>query len=98
MIYKSLGLVDKSTAKQHAKHIHTSPVPRGGGIPIFFAMLFATLTLVRIVWPLLKSKGFMIHDLSRELTTYLKLQINYNVTVAESNNSGLKSWMTIRKL
>ena len=48
MVYKSLGLVDKSTAKQHAKHIHTSPVPRGGGIPIFFAMLFATLTLVKL--------------------------------------------------
>lgn len=48
MIYKSLGLVDKSTTKQHAKHIHTSPVPRGGGIPIFVAMLFATLTLVKI--------------------------------------------------
>jgi UDP-GlcNAc:undecaprenyl-phosphate GlcNAc-1-phosphate transferase len=47
-IYKSLGLVDKSTKQQHAKNIHTSPVPRGGGIPIFIAMLFVTLTLIKI--------------------------------------------------
>ncbi|MFZ2199293.1 MAG: MraY family glycosyltransferase [Microgenomates group bacterium] len=48
MFYRSLGLVDKSTSKQHAKHIHTAPVPRGGGIPIFIAMLFTTLTLVKM--------------------------------------------------
>lgn len=39
--YRSLGLVDKSTKKDHPKHIHTKPVPRGGGIPIFIAMLFS---------------------------------------------------------
>ncbi len=48
MLYKSLGLIDKSTKKQHAKHIHTKPVPRGGGIPIFFAMLFAALTFAKM--------------------------------------------------
>ena len=44
-IYRGLGLVDTSTAKQHAKHIHTRPVPRGGGIPIFLAMTFSALML-----------------------------------------------------
>ena len=48
MVYQTLGLVDRSTQKQHAKHIHSKPVPRGGGIPIFFAMLFVTLTLVKL--------------------------------------------------
>lgn len=48
LTYRTLGLVDKSTKKQHAKHIHTEPVPRGGGIPIFLAMLFATLMFVKI--------------------------------------------------
>ena len=46
--YKAIGLVDKSTKKEHPKHIHTSPTPRGGGIPIFMAMLFVTLTFIKV--------------------------------------------------
>jgi UDP-GlcNAc:undecaprenyl-phosphate GlcNAc-1-phosphate transferase len=48
LIYRSLGLVDKSTKKQHPKHIHTEAVPRGGGIPIFIAIFFATLSFVKV--------------------------------------------------
>jgi len=48
LTYKSLGLVDRSTSKQHPKHIHTVAVPRGGGIPIFFALFFTTLSFVKI--------------------------------------------------
>ncbi len=48
LVYRGLGLVDKSTQHDHAKHIHTQPVPRGGGIPIFLSMLLATLTFVKI--------------------------------------------------
>jgi UDP-GlcNAc:undecaprenyl-phosphate GlcNAc-1-phosphate transferase len=48
MVYRSLGLVDRSTKKDHAKHIHTNPVPRGGGIPIIIAMLLATLSFLKI--------------------------------------------------
>lgn len=48
LAYKALGLVDRSTKKEHAKHIHTEPVPRGGGIPIFVAMFFATLMFVKM--------------------------------------------------
>ncbi len=48
MAYRALGLVDASTQKDHLKHIHTKPVPRGGGIPIFMAMMFATLAFVKI--------------------------------------------------
>lgn len=47
-IYQGLGLVDKSTSKEHVKHIHAYPVPRGGGIPIFLTMLFSALMLGRI--------------------------------------------------
>lgn len=46
MAYRALGLLDRSTRQQHSKHIHTVPVPRGGGIPIFISMLFATLMFV----------------------------------------------------
>lgn len=46
LVYTSLGLVDKSTKKDHPKHIHEAPVPRGGGLPIFFSMLFAVLIFI----------------------------------------------------
>lgn len=46
--YRALGLVDASTASQHPKHIHTRPVPRGGGIPIFVTMFFVALLFTRL--------------------------------------------------
>ncbi|KKU26038.1 MAG: Glycosyl transferase, family 4, conserved region-containing protein [Microgenomates group bacterium GW2011_GWA2_46_16] len=48
VVYRGLGLVDKSTKRDHPKHIHTQPVPRGGGIPILIAMVFATLMFVKL--------------------------------------------------
>lgn len=47
-MYQGLGLVDKSTKRDHPKHIHGKPVPRGGGIPIFVAMVFAALLFIKI--------------------------------------------------
>lgn len=46
--YRTLGIVDRSTKKEHAKHIHSTPVPRGGGIPVYIAMFFATLMFVKV--------------------------------------------------
>lgn len=48
LAYQTLGLVDASTKKEHPKHIHARPVPRGGGIPIFAALFFATLLLIKV--------------------------------------------------
>lgn len=48
LVYRGLGLLDKSTKNEHAKHIHSTPVPRGGGIPIFVAMLFSVLLYGKI--------------------------------------------------
>ncbi|MEI6690714.1 MAG: MraY family glycosyltransferase [bacterium] len=45
-IYRAFGWVDKSTKKDHPKNIHTEPVPRGGGIPIYGSMLLTILLLV----------------------------------------------------
>jgi len=46
LVYRALGLVDRSTAKDHPKNLHTTPVPRGGGLPIFMTMMFvATMFL-----------------------------------------------------
>ncbi len=38
-MYTSLGWLDKSTKKDHPKNNHERPVPRGGGIPIYFSLL-----------------------------------------------------------
>ncbi len=43
LVYRGLGIVDRSTNKEHPKHIHTTPVPRGGGLPIFFSLFFTTM-------------------------------------------------------
>ncbi len=48
LVYKNLGIIDRSTKKEHPKHIHVVPVPRGGGIPIFMAMFFAALLFMKI--------------------------------------------------
>lgn len=38
-----LGIIDNPTHNKHPKVIHTYPTPRGGGIPIFFALVLASL-------------------------------------------------------
>ncbi len=48
LAYRALGIVDRSTKELHPKHIHSNPVPRGGGVPIFAAMFFATVMFVQI--------------------------------------------------
>jgi len=42
-IVKKIGLIDDPSKKKHPKIIHTYPVPRGGGIPILFALIGASL-------------------------------------------------------
>ncbi|MBI4153602.1 undecaprenyl/decaprenyl-phosphate alpha-N-acetylglucosaminyl 1-phosphate transferase [Candidatus Woesebacteria bacterium] len=37
------GIIDDPTKNKHIKVIHTYPVPRGGGLALFFAILFASL-------------------------------------------------------
>ena len=42
-IFKKRGWTEKPDKKKHPKIIHTRPVPRGGGIPIYLAVFAATL-------------------------------------------------------
>ncbi len=46
LIYRALGIVDKSTGTDHPKNIHQTPVPRGGGIPIFITLMLTILVLL----------------------------------------------------
>lgn len=48
LAYRGLGIVDKSTKKDHLKNIHTTPVPRGGGIPIFLTIVFVTAMFIKL--------------------------------------------------
>jgi UDP-GlcNAc:undecaprenyl-phosphate GlcNAc-1-phosphate transferase len=41
-----LGIIDDPKNKKHPKVIHTYPVPRGGGIPIFLALLLTASTML----------------------------------------------------
>ncbi|MBA3723400.1 MAG: undecaprenyl/decaprenyl-phosphate alpha-N-acetylglucosaminyl 1-phosphate transferase [Candidatus Levybacteria bacterium] len=42
-LVKKLGLMDDPKLHKHPGIIHTKPIPRGGGIPLFFGALFASL-------------------------------------------------------
>jgi UDP-GlcNAc:undecaprenyl-phosphate/decaprenyl-phosphate GlcNAc-1-phosphate transferase len=43
---KKIGIIDDPVTHKHPKVIHTYPVPRGGGIVIFFAVLIASLIFI----------------------------------------------------
>lgn len=43
-----LGIIDDPQKNNHPKVIHTIPTPRGGGIPIFLALLITTLIFLPI--------------------------------------------------
>lgn len=45
---KRLGIMDDPAKSNHPKTLHTSPIPRGGGIPIFFAITVASLAFIPI--------------------------------------------------
>ena len=45
---KRLGILDDPKKNKHPKVIHTTPTPRGGGIPIFTAFLVGTLLFLPI--------------------------------------------------
>lgn len=45
---KKLGIMDDPKKNKHPKVIHTTPIPRGGGIPVFFAILIASLLFIPI--------------------------------------------------
>jgi len=45
---KKLKIIDDPRKNPHPKVIHTEPIARGGGIPIFFAILIASLFFIPI--------------------------------------------------
>ena len=45
---KSLGIMDDPRTKKHPKVIHTLPTPRGGGIPIFIALIITSVIFLPV--------------------------------------------------
>lgn len=45
---KKIGIIDDPAKNKHPKVIHTYPTPRGGGIPIFIALLTSSLIFLPI--------------------------------------------------
>lgn len=43
---KKMGIIDDPKKSNHPKTIHTTPTPRGGGIPIFAAILISSLIFI----------------------------------------------------
>jgi UDP-GlcNAc:undecaprenyl-phosphate GlcNAc-1-phosphate transferase len=81
---RKLGIMDDPRLNKHPKVIHTVPTPRGGGIPIFAALLMATLiflpldkhiTGILIGALILVVMGFL--DDKYNLNPYLRLIVGF---------------------
>lgn len=86
---KTLGIIDDPRTNKHPKVIHTSPTPRGGGIPIFIALLLTSLIFLPIDKHvvgilvgaiILVVMGFL--DDKYNLNPYLRLLLGFLAAVA----------------
>lgn len=80
---KKIGLVTDKKKRFHPAHIHTGLIPRGGGIPIYLALLFSSLAflpLTKIVSGILLSSLILIVigilDDYFDLSPYLRFFFN----------------------
>lgn len=80
---KRFDLIDDPAKRHHPAAIHTKPVPRGGGLPIYIAILITTLLLIpidRIFFSILISSFFVMFvgllDDKYDLSPYLRFFTN----------------------
>jgi UDP-GlcNAc:undecaprenyl-phosphate/decaprenyl-phosphate GlcNAc-1-phosphate transferase len=83
-IYRHFNLVEDPKKHKNAKTTHTTPVPRGGGIPIFLSILFASLLFLPIDKHLLGILGGAliltitgVLDDKKDLNPYLRLALGF---------------------
>lgn len=83
-IYKKLGWLDDPKKSKHPKVVHKYPVPRGGGIPIYMAVLLTSLLLLPLDKHLIGILlgGFLILiigvlDDRFDLNPYLRLVVGF---------------------
>jgi UDP-GlcNAc:undecaprenyl-phosphate GlcNAc-1-phosphate transferase len=83
---KRLKIIDDPTSHIHAKVVHSHPVPRGGGIPIFVTLLVGTFLFLPLtnqrVWGiilgglLLTLVGFLDDRFEEKISPYIRLAVN----------------------
>ncbi|HTK03944.1 MAG TPA: MraY family glycosyltransferase [Alphaproteobacteria bacterium] len=72
---KKLGIIDDPASNKHIKVIHTYPIPRGGGIPIFIALVITSLFFLPIDKHLL---GILLGALILVVVGFLDDKYNLN--------------------
>ncbi len=87
---KHLNIVDDPRQHKSAKVVHERPVPRGGGIPIFLALLVSTTLFLPSgsrVWAIVTGAailaivGFLDDRFSEKISPYLRLVVNIVVAL-----------------
>lgn len=83
---KRLRIIDDPSSHIHPKVVHSQPVPRGGGIPIFLTLLVGTLLFLPLanqrVWGivlgglLLALVGFLDDRFEEKISPYIRLGVN----------------------
>jgi len=87
IFFKKMGWVIDPAKTPHPAHIHKTPVPKGGGVPIFFAVMVTIMLLLKPdghllaigVAGLLTLIVGLIDDI-RGSSPYLRLGMNFLVT------------------
>ncbi|MEK7091134.1 MAG: MraY family glycosyltransferase [Patescibacteria group bacterium] len=87
---KFLGIIDDPARHKHPKVIHDKPVPRGGGIPIFAALLTVLFFTQpsKQVWgviigaAILAIVGFLDDRFEEKISPYLRLGVNILAALA----------------
>ena len=81
---KFLGIIDDPAKHKHPKVVHDKPVPRGGGIPIFAALLTALVFAgtSKQIWGIIAGSavlaitGFLDDRFEEKISPYLRLGVN----------------------
>lgn len=81
---RKLGIIDDPKLNNHPKVIHTTPTPRGGGIPIFIALIITSLVFIpfdKHLFGILFGAGILVImgflDDKYNLNPYLRLILGF---------------------
>lgn len=82
--FTKMGWLIDPSKTPHPAHIHKTPVPKGGGLPIFLAVMITALTLLNVDWHLiailvaaLLSLIVGLLDDIKSINPYLRLGVNF---------------------
>lgn len=101
VLLKKVGLLDDPKRHKHPAAIHTKPIPRGGGIPLFIGVVVASaffLPITKVTLALLVSSTIAllvgIFDDKKDLSPYLRFLTNILVGVIVVGSGVTMSFIT----